>query len=194
MVQYPVNSQQVYIGGFSGGARIALRLALGYPDVFQGALLNAGSDSIGTADVPLPPTALFHNFQESMRLVYLTGERDEENLARDIYSRRSLNEWCVFDLVTQTEPRTAHELADASGFGRSLAALLSPRESHPDKLAQCRTQIEQELSTELQQVESAFRRGESKLAKQLLTKIDARYGGLAAPRSIELATDEGHSK
>jgi len=194
MVQYPVNPQQVYIGGFSGGARIALRLALGYPDVFHGALLNAGSDSIGTADVSLPPTALFRSFQESIRLVYLTGERDEENLARDMYSRRSLNEWCVFDLVTQTEPRTAHELADASGFGRSLQALLSPRESHPDKLAECRTRIEQELSTELQQVETAFGRGESKLAKQLLTKIDARYGGLAAPRSIQLTTDEGHPK
>ena len=194
MVQYPVNSQQVYIGGFSGGARIALRLALGYPDVFHGALLNAGSDSIGTADVPLPPAALFRSFQESIRLVYLTGERDEENLARDMYSRRSLNEWCVFDLVTQTEARTAHELADAAGFGRSLEALLGPRKSLPDKLAECRTRIDQELSTELQQVESAFGRGESKLAKQLLTKVDVRYGGLAAPRSIELATDEARPK
>lgn len=194
MVQYPVDPQQVYVGGFSGGARVALRLALGYPDVFQGALLNAGSDSIGTADVPLPPAELFRRLQESTRLVYLTGERDEENLARDMNSRRSLDKWCVFDLVTQTEPRTAHELADASGFGRSLEALLSPRDSHPDKLAQCRTRIEQELSTELRQVESAFARGESNLAKQLLTKIDARYGGLAAPRSVELATDESHPK
>jgi poly(3-hydroxybutyrate) depolymerase len=43
MAQYSVDPQQVYIGGFSGGSRVALRLALGYPDVFHGALLNAGS-------------------------------------------------------------------------------------------------------------------------------------------------------
>jgi poly(3-hydroxybutyrate) depolymerase len=88
MAQYPVDPQQVYIGGFSGGARVALRVALGYPDVFHGALLNAGSDPIGTLDVPLPPADLFRRFQESTRLVYLTGERDDENLGRDMYSRR----------------------------------------------------------------------------------------------------------
>jgi len=65
MKQYPVDPQQVYIGGFSGGARVALRLALGYPDVFHGALLNAGSDPAGTLDVPLPPADLFRRFQES---------------------------------------------------------------------------------------------------------------------------------
>jgi len=48
MKQYPVDPQQVYIGGFSGGARVALRLALAYPDVFHGALLNAGSDRYST--------------------------------------------------------------------------------------------------------------------------------------------------
>src|SRR3981189_1150663 len=80
MAQYSVDPQQVYIGGFSGGSRVALRLALGYPDVFHGALLNAGSDPVGTADVPLPPADLFRRFQESTRLVYVTGERDDAHL------------------------------------------------------------------------------------------------------------------
>jgi len=141
MGQYNVDPQKVYIGGFSGGARIALRLALGYPDLFRGALLNAGSDPIGTADVPLPPAALFKRFQESSRLVYLTGERDEENLAGDMGSRRSLDKWCVFDVVTQTEPRTPHQLADAFSLGRSLDALLGPRQPPSDKLDACRNRL-----------------------------------------------------
>jgi len=186
--QYPVDPQQVYIGGFSGGARVALRLALGYPDVFRGALLNAGSDSIGTADVPLPPAALFQRFQESTRLVYLTGERDEENLARDVHSRRSLDRWCVYDVVTQSEPRTGHELADASGFSRSLDALLDPHHHHAGKLEECRARIDQELRARLGQVENAFARGDSNAGKQQLSQIDAEYGGLAAPRSVELAS------
>ena len=186
MAQYPVDPQHVYIGGFSGGARVALRLALGYPDVFHGALLNAGSDPIGTSDVPLPPADLFRRFQESTRLVYVTGEHDEENLSRDMHSRRSLDKWCVFDVVTQTEPRTGHELADASAFSRSLDALLA---SAPEsrKLEDCRARIDLELTTQLDQVENAFARGELTNAKQLLSQIDARYGGLAAPRSVELA-------
>jgi pimeloyl-ACP methyl ester carboxylesterase len=188
MAQYPVDPQKVYVGGFSGGARVALRLALGYPDFFRGALLNAGSDSIGTADVPLPPADLFRRFQESTRLVYLTGERDEENLIRDVNSRRSLDQWCVYDVATQSEPRAGHELADASGFGRSLDELLGRGHSDPDKLEACRARIDQELRTQLGKVENAFAHGDSNGARQLLRQIDARYGGLAAPRSVELAT------
>jgi predicted esterase len=188
MAQYPVDPQQVYIGGFSGGARVALRLALGYPDVFHGALLIAGSDLIGTPDVPLPPADLFRRLQESTRLVYLTGERDEENLSRDVHSRQSLDKWCVYDVVTQTEPRTGHELADASAFSRSLEALFGQRHDDPGKLEDCRARIDHELKTQLEQVENAFARGDSNGAKQMLNQIDARYGGLAAPRSVELAT------
>jgi pimeloyl-ACP methyl ester carboxylesterase len=188
MKQYPVDPQQVYIGGFSGGARVALRLALGYPDVFHGALLNAGSDPVGTVDVPLPPADLFRRFQESTRLVYVTGERDEVNLLDDMQSRRSLEKWCVFDLVTQAEPRMEHEVADASAFSRSLDALLSPRQTHPGRLADCRAKVDQELNTQLEEVESAFARGESSTAKKLLLRIDVRYGGLAAPRSVDLAS------
>jgi pimeloyl-ACP methyl ester carboxylesterase len=186
--QYPVDPQQVYIGGFSGGARVALRLALGYPDVFHGALLNAGSDPVGTADVPLPPADLFRRFQESTRLVYVTGERDATNLIEDMQSRRSLEKWCVFDVVTQTEPRQEHELADASAFSRALDALLGPRQTPPGKLAECRARVDQLLSTQLEQVESAFARGDSTTAKKLLLKLDVQYGGLAAPRSVDLAS------
>ena len=187
MAQYPVDPQQVYIGGFSGGARTALRIALGYPDVFHGALLDAGSDPIGTADVPLPAADLFLRFQESTRLVFMTGEHDEENLALAMQSKRSLDKWCVFDVVAQNVPRTGHELADAAALNRSLGALLGPRQPPPGKLADCRARIERELSTQLDQVENLFARGESAAAKQLLDKIDGRYGGLAAPRSVELA-------
>ena len=188
MAQYPVDPQHVYIGGFSGGARVALRLALGYPDVFHGALLNAGSDPIGTADVPLPPADLFQRFQESTRLVYTTGERDEENVVGDMNSRRSLDKWCVFDVVTHTAPRVGHELADASALSRSLAALLGPHQAPPGKFAECRAHIERELSAQLGEVQGAFARGEPNIAKALLDKVDNRYGGLAAPISVDLAS------
>jgi pimeloyl-ACP methyl ester carboxylesterase len=186
MAQYPVDPQQVYIGGFSGGSRVALRIALGYPDVFHGALLDAGSDAIGTPDIPLPAADLFRRFQESSRLVYMTGEHDEENLALAMQSQRSLDKWCVFDVLAQTVPRTGHELADSASFSRALGSLLGPRQSPSSKLAECRARIDRELTAQLEQVESARARGESAAAMQLLDKIDGRYGGLAGPRSVEL--------
>jgi pimeloyl-ACP methyl ester carboxylesterase len=187
MARYPVDPQQVYIGGFSGGARVALRLAVGYPDLFRGALLDAGSDMIGSSDVPLPPADLFRRLQESSRLVYLTGERDEENLARDIHSRRSLDQWCVYDVVAQTAPRTGHEIADAAAFSRALQTLLDRGHGNPAKLQACREQIDQELQSQLGQVESLLGRGDTAAAKRILDQVDTRYGGLAAPRSLELA-------
>jgi pimeloyl-ACP methyl ester carboxylesterase len=187
MVQYSVDPQQVYIGGFSGGSRVALRLALGYPDVFHGALLNAGSDPIGSADVPLPAAELFRRFQDSMRLVYVTGERDDAHLVDDMHSRQSMEKWCVFDVVTVSEPRKEHEPADASAFSRSLDALLRRTQDHPKGLADCRARLDGELTTQLKLVEDSFARGDRSAARRLLDKIDARYGGLAAPRSVELA-------
>jgi hypothetical protein len=58
-------------------------------------LLNAGSDPIGGDEVALPPVALLHRFQESTRLVFLTGERDEFNRHNDLVSQKSLRGWCV---------------------------------------------------------------------------------------------------
>lgn len=192
MVRYPVDPQQVFIGGFSGGARVALRLALGYPDVFRGVLLNAGSDPIGTADVPLPPAELMRRFQDSMRLVYVTGERDDAHLIDDMHSRRSLEKWCVFDVDTESEPRKGHEPADASAFSRALDALLTHADTHPGRLAECRARVAAELSTQLQQVAGAFAGGDAAGARRLLERLDAHYGGLAAPRSVELASQQTH--
>jgi len=81
MRSYPLDPERVYIGGFSGGSRMALRIARGYPDVFHGALLNAGSDPIGNAQIPLPPQELLRQFQQSTRVVYVTGAHDNFNLA-----------------------------------------------------------------------------------------------------------------
>src|ERR1700733_14154790 len=97
MQRFHVDPERIYIGGFSGGSRVALRLALGFPDVFRGAFLNAGSDPIGDAQVPLPPRELFSRFQETTRIVYISGKDDAVNVDKDAASTGSMLEWCVFD-------------------------------------------------------------------------------------------------
>ena len=186
MERYHVDPSRVYVGGFSGGSRVAMRLALGYPDLFHGALLNAGSDPIGNAQIPLPTAELMHRFQESTRLVYLTGGSDTPRLEMDRHSRRSMQEWCVFDVRTVATKWASHELAEPLALGLALDALETRSAAEPSKLQQCRRNYELALESALNVAERSLDEGKSKATAKLLERIDERFGGLATPRSVEL--------
>ncbi|HET9391738.1 MAG TPA: alpha/beta hydrolase [Steroidobacteraceae bacterium] len=184
--RYRIDPQRVYIGGFSGGSRVALRLALGYPDLFRGVLLNAGSDPIGDEHVPLPPADLFHRFQESTRVVYVTGEHDAFHINEDVRSRQSMQAWCVSNVLTVIEPWGEHKPAQAPAFARALDLLMQAEPVDAGRLARCRERVEGEMAARLQEVEGLQAQGKQAAALRLLNKIDQRFGGLAAPRSVAL--------
>src|SRR6202166_201918 len=123
MQRFHVDPERTYVGGFSGGSRVALRLALAFPDVFRGAFLNAGSDPIGDARVPLPPPELFSRFQETTRIVYISGKDDAINVDKDAASTDSMLEWCVFDWYAERSPWTGHEVARPTVLGPALDML-----------------------------------------------------------------------
>jgi poly(3-hydroxybutyrate) depolymerase len=181
-----VDPARVFVAGFSGGSRIALRLALAYPDLFSGALLNAGSDPIGSREAPLPPRELWLRFQESSHLVYLTGDRDTLHLAMDAASLESMRSWCVLNVAQRTTPWTAHEAASAAALARALEALEAPAAPNRAKLDACRAGIDRRLTQQLDEVQALEARGERPQARQRLEAVDAEFGGLAAPRSVEL--------
>lgn len=185
--RFRVDPDRTYIGGFSGGSRIALRLALGFPDLFRGALLNAGSDPIGDAQTPLPPPELFALFQEKTRIVYISGQNDALNVDNDAASTRSLLEWCVFDWYAERSPWSEHEVAGAPVLGRALDMLEKHAKPNLAKLSRCRSRINQELAKQIGQANDLLGTGNVDAARKSLNKIDARYGGLAAPRSMDLA-------
>jgi pimeloyl-ACP methyl ester carboxylesterase len=185
--RFRVDPERIYVGGFSGGSRIALRLALGFPDVFRGALLNAGSDPIGDAETPLPPAELFSRFQEMTRIVYISGQHDAVNVEKDAASTRSMLEWCVFDSYLERSPWAEHEVAGSAALERALVMLDKHAKPNPARLNNCRSHINQELAKEIDQASDLLAAGNVDGARRLLNKIDARYGGLAAPRSVDLA-------
>jgi pimeloyl-ACP methyl ester carboxylesterase len=191
IAEYRVDPERVYIAGFSGGSRIALRLAVGYPDLFRGAILNAGSDSLGdpTAEppIPLPPQDLFYQFQSGTRLVYITGERDSTRVEEDLLSMRSMREWCVFNVESIVEPLLGHDVAQPVAFSRALGSLSAGIHNDPDRLSRCRAGIDVEMEGMFQKVKSLLASGKRDAADKLLKKIDQRYGGLATARSAEFA-------
>ena len=184
--RYRIDSRRIFVGGLSGGARVALHIALAYPDVFHGALLNAGSDPIGDAPMVLPPADLFRRFQDATRLVYLTGGEDQFNLDADARSRRSLQHWCVFDLANESRvmPWTGHELAGPVALDRALDALEKHVPPDPDKRAECRRRIDQALAAQEEQLGKLIASHQDDAARTLLDKIDTHFGGLAAPQSV----------
>jgi hypothetical protein len=185
--RYPVDPGRIYIGGFSGGSRVAMRVALSFPDVFHAAFLNAGSDPIGTGLDPLPPRELFTQFQESTRLVYVTGEQDTGASDEDRASGRSMRDWCVPDVEQEVTLRTGHEVASPQALAKALTRLAEHVRLEPDTKPACRASIERELTGKLAEVESRLAKGRREDARRLLLRIDARFGGLASPRSVELA-------
>jgi pimeloyl-ACP methyl ester carboxylesterase len=187
MQRLRVDPERIYIGGFSGGSRIALRLALGFPDLFRGAFLNAGSDPIGDAETPLPPAELFSRFQEMTRIVYLSGQNDTANVDKDAASRRSMLEWCAFDSYLERSPWVEHEVAGSAAFGRALVVLDKHAKPNLARLNNCRSRINQELAKQIDRASDLLAAGNVDGTRRLLNDIDARYGGLAAPRSIDLA-------
>jgi pimeloyl-ACP methyl ester carboxylesterase len=184
--RFPLDPGRVYVGGFSGGSRVAEIVALAYPDVFRGALLHAGSEPIGgERGVHLPPADLFHQFQQS-RLVYVTGEHDARNLHDDEISRDSMREWCVSSIETLVARGLGHEWLDLRWLDRALEALDRRPAVDAGALARCNARLDRELAAKLSEVESALARGDRQGARALLQAIDARYAGLAATEILRL--------
>ena len=172
---YPLDPKRVYVGGFSGGSRAAERTALAYPDVFHGALLNAGSDPIGgQAGINLPPVELFRRFQET-KLVYVTGEGDEQRRHDDQVSRASMRDWCVFNVEIRDARKLGHEPLDPPSLNRALDALEQPSAVDPGGLAQCNARLQRELASKLAEAETAIARGKGDDARAQLEGIDAHY-------------------
>jgi predicted esterase len=186
---YRIDPQRIYIAGFSGGSRVALRLAVAYPDLFRGAVLNASSDPIGTAEAELPPKDLFLQFQEKAHLVYVTGDRDTSRVAWDLASMHSLRDWCVFNTEYQTNNFTGHEVMNPDALSRALDSLAKPIEADAGRLAKCRAGIDAELESKLRHVQSLISAGNRDAARDILKDIDTRFGGLAAPQTLELESD-----
>src|SRR5215468_5735124 len=184
--QYPIDPERIYVGGLSGGSRVAEIIALAYPDVFRGALLNAGSEPIdGAGGMYKPPAELYLSFERT-RLVYITGDQDEGNLTQDQISQESMHEWCVFDVKIEIALGLAHQTLDAPSMDRALKALEEPRSVDSKELASCNARIQTELAAQLRDAEAVIARGDRENARELLKAIDARFGGMAAPAIVEL--------
>jgi pimeloyl-ACP methyl ester carboxylesterase len=185
--RYRIDPSRIYVGGFSGGSRVAMRLALAYPDIFTGAFLNAGADPIGDAAAVLPSGDLFARFQQSSRLYYATGAQDLSSLGMDARSLHAMRDLCVFNTQSERTPRTVHEIANAHVLFEALDFLDTRPAIDDEGLAACRKDVATDLQRTLQDIRDAAAQGKQDDAREMLLDANNRFGGLAANDLIALA-------
>jgi pimeloyl-ACP methyl ester carboxylesterase len=184
---FRVDPERVYIAGFSGGGRVALRMAIGYPDVFRGALVDGASDNIGSFLVPLPDPELLYRAQEHSRLIYLYGTDDEANAMRARYSMASAQALCINDVTKLPMFHRAHLPADATTWERGLELLEQPLKPPPADLEACRQRVEAEAAAGLAEVTALVDRGKTAEARKAVAQLDARFAHLVWPETHDLA-------
>jgi hypothetical protein len=74
-----------------------------------------------------------------------------------------------------------------SALARALQALPTSAQPDPARLAACWAAIDRELTAGFSRVEALLASGKRADAQRALADIDRRFGGLAAPHSLELA-------
>ena len=184
--RYPVDPQRVYIAGFSGGSRVAWRIARAYADVFSGALLIGGSDAFGEFDTAPPLPAQMHWLRTRSRIVFATGGSDLPNRGKDARTRESLVHFCVPGARTIPVPRVDHWVPPPRKFADALRALESPVVANTDAPA-CEARLAEEIEQGMREVESLLANSAAADAGTALGKLEDKYGGLLPPRAVALA-------
>lgn len=107
---YVVDTERIYVAGFSGGGKTASRVASASPDVFRGGIYIAGADMW---DSKFPPPKL--DLIKKNHHIFLTGTKDfNEQLTRRVYAGyRSAG---VENSELIVVPRMGHELPNKKTF------------------------------------------------------------------------------
>jgi pimeloyl-ACP methyl ester carboxylesterase len=184
--RWPIDPERTWVGGMSGGAKVAEMAALAWPDVFRGAILNAGAEPIdGSRGVYKPPPELLRRFERSA-LVLATGDEDPMAIREAQVALASLEADCAFRVAVQRLPRLGHEPFDARGLEAALSALERPSGLDEARVAACEARREAAIAAAGAEVEAAVAARDLPRARALLKALDARFGGVAAEASLEL--------
>jgi hypothetical protein len=106
----------------------------------------------------------------------------------DTASLDSMRDWCVFDTASRITLGAAHEIVSPAALSWALTALTEHARTDAAKLAACRATLEQRLSASLARVHELVEAGKRHEARKALEELDYRFGGLAAPQSLALAS------
>ena len=111
---YVLDTERIYVAGFSGGGKTASRVSSAKPDIFRGGIYIAGAEMWGS-NTPPPKLDLIRQ----NRHVFLTGSNDfNEMLTRRVYTAYKHAGVENSELIVVR--RLGHELPDRKTFIRAV--------------------------------------------------------------------------
>jgi pimeloyl-ACP methyl ester carboxylesterase len=181
MRDYNIDPARVWIAGFSGGARMAERMAVAYPDIFTGAIVDGSADMLGSREIPLPLPANFDRLVERSAFVFSNGRMDDHNVKAARRAISSLEDHCVTRVWSEVRQGEGHEMMG----GRSLAKAIDflDREREPPSAAnlQCRDALKEQATRASEESKGLARAGDAR-AEDASAAADRKFGWLAFPR------------
>lgn len=181
LTQYNVDRSRIYVGGFSGGGRIASRLAAEYPEIFSGAIYVEGGDGVGGEYVPVPPAEGLALMRSRGRYFFTVGDEDPIN---GLFNQRAYDAYrqlCVPRVRMLRLQREAHENLERRHFVRALDYLDDPPEIKADEQDQCLKGLDALRLEAIAAVQQAVDNGDAAAARERLIVLDRQYGPLAEP-------------
>ena len=141
--RYTVDRRRIYIGGFSGGARIASMLGVAYADIYTGTLcvcgvnfykdVAAGGGQYYPATFTPSPNVLPLG-KRTGRFVLLTGQHDENRASTERISTQGYKREGFRNVLYLEATGLGHEMPPAATLGTALDYLAGD----PDKSASSR--------------------------------------------------------
>jgi len=188
--RFAIDPERTWVGGFSGGGRVASRLAIAYPDLFAGAVLVATSDGPGTGDAPLPAGALLAALRGG-RYWAAVGDHDPENRSISRDALKHFRRVCALDSTLALQTGWGHRTLDGRRLGHALRWLdQGPRASIEDR-ARCETAASASADKALAAVRGLLAAGDREAARRALLVAHRDWGGLVADGFAELLPQVG---
>jgi len=134
--RFKIDPTRVYVGGVSGGGRVASMLGVGFPDVFRGGFYIIGcnfyrqeqsieQNGVFKRSYFVPPTKYYVAAKKQNKHVFLTGDTDGNREQTHIYYKgfvRDGFEHCTYLQV----PGMGHSPPPKEWFAKGVAALDAP--------------------------------------------------------------------
>lgn len=142
--QYSIDKNRIYVTGFSGGAKIAARLGIAYPDAFNGGIYQGAMNFYKAVPDPadpkksfpamfLPPAAdlLKKARKESRHVVFVGAEDFNQPSSKATWEMMKKEQ---FERLHYMEPKeTPHVWAAGEQFAEALDFLDNPSKADPKR-------------------------------------------------------------
>lgn len=185
---YNLDPDRVYIAGDGGGSRVAQNLAISFPDVFSGAIVNSGAVELGTQALPVPAPALLERLRTHSRLVFATSSHDEPAFTEQRRTLKSLGMYCVPGAEVFENGHTLVGHAGISGLFLNdfLDSLGAPRSEDTTGQAACQDALRRDAGSALANIRQLHASGRHDEALKSLVAFDSAYGRLFLEDEVAL--------